>query len=319
MIRSRRRALVAGGLALGALGACATLRYASAPASPLSPIPLPAGATLESCGGLLLNRHAIGFGGLSGLHVGDDLALTAVSDLGHWLRAQLVLDAAGRPLGLDAVETGRLRQDFPIPLPRAISLDAESLARDRDGSWLVGFERWHRICRYPSLEESCERVPQAPPGLSGAPVNAGLESLAVLADGRWLAIAEGLEAGSRPLLRAWVGQPGEWLPLRYRPSPGFVPTDACPLPGGGALVVERRFSLWDRGFSGRLLRIPAEQLASPEAEATLEPELLLADLPRENWEGVSCFRRGERSMVAMLADDNEMFFQQGMLLLFAFR
>jgi len=319
VIRSGRRALLAGGLALGALGARAALRYIGEPATPLPPVPVPPGGPLEPRGGLLLNRHRIGFGGLSGLHVADDLTLTAISDLGRWLRARLVLDAAGRPLGLDGVETGRLRQDFPIPLPGSLGQDAESLARRADGTWLVGFERWHRICAYRTLESTCALVERAPPGLGGAPVNGGLESLTVLADGRWLAISEGLEAGPEPLLRAWIGQPGHWVPLRYHPSPNFVPTDACPLPDGGALVVERRFSVWQGGFSGRLLRLSAAQLANPAPEAVLKPEILLDELPRENWEAVSCFRHGGQTLVAMLADDNELFFQQGMLLLFAFR
>jgi len=319
VIRSRRRALLAGGLALAGLGACAALRLGAEPATPLPPLPLPPDAGLESRGGLELNRHAIGFGGLSSLHIADDLTLTAVSDLGHWLQARLVLDTTGQPQALEALRTGPLRSDFVLPPPGPLRRDAESLARLPDGTWLVGFERWHHICIYRRLDAPCEVLQSPPPGLSRAPVNEGLESLTVLPDGRWLAITERLVVGAGPLMRAWIGTPGRWTLLRYRPSPGFVPTDVCPLPDGGALVVERRFKLWEGGFSGRLQRIPAAQLADPVPESILQPEPLLLDLPHENWEGVSCFRHAGRDWVAVMADDNEMFFQRGLLLLFTLR
>lgn len=318
MIRSPRRALLAGAVALAGLGACATLRLGSEPASPIPPLALPPGSRLESRGGLLLNRHAIGFGGLSALHVGDDLTLTAISDHGHWLEARLDLGPAGMPLGLSGLRGGMLDMGFPIPLPRSVARDAESLARLPDGTWLIGFERWHRIRAYPRLDGPGRLVENPPPGIGAQPNNNGLESLAVLADGRWLAVSEGLGV-EEDALRAWLGRPGRWTPLRYRPSPGYVPTDAAPLPDGGALMVERRFSLFEGGFGGRLLHIPAAALAAAGPETVLEAELLLDSLPRENWEGVSAFRHAGRLWVAMMADDNEMFFQRGLLLLFILR
>jgi hypothetical protein len=191
------------------------------------------------------------------------------------------------------------------------------LARLPDGRFLVGFERWHRIRVYEGINGWGGPV-DGPPGLSASPVNASLESLAVLADGRWLVITEGLEHAPG-LLRGWIGAPGAWTPLSYRPTPGFLPTDLAPLPDGGALLVERRFSLWERGFKGRLLHLPAARLAGPDAVLTGDVLLDEAQLPRENWEGVSSFAWRGRRMVAMLTDDNELFLQRGLLLLFAVR
>lgn len=324
MSRLRRRGLLAVA-ALGGLGACAVLRLGGAPATPLPPLDLPPGSLLESRGGLRLNRHAIGFGGLSGLHIDDTLRLTAISDLGHWLQAGLRLGPEGRPAALEAVETGRLSGEFPIPLPRSVDGDAESLAPRPGGGWLVGFERRHRVCAYETLRDACRPVAM-PLALRFAPNNGGLESLALLADGRWLAITEALPAGdgaeAREMgdVRAWLGTPGAWLPLAYRPTPGFVPTDACGLADGGALVVERRFGL-PRGFQGRLLRLPAAALASAREETVLRAETLLPEtaLPHENWEGVASFRHAGRTWIALLADDNELFFQEGLLLLFTLR
>jgi hypothetical protein len=313
---NRRRLLAA----LGGLGLLAACAPDWPPATPLPPLALPADSPLESLGGLLLNRAAIGFGGLSALHIGPDLALTSVSDTGRWLQATLVLDAAGHPQGLADLRDGALSDGLLIGLPSRFSLDAESLARQPDGTWLVGFERWHRIRAYDGIA-GWGRPVEGPPGLHRAPLNAGLESLAVLADGRWLAITEGLEESDPTLLRAWIGQPGQWTAISYRPTPGFVPTDAAPLPDGGVLVVERSFSLLRATFRGRLRRLSAASLAAPRPGDILAPETLLDDaaLPHENWEGVTSFPYGGRQLVAMITDDNELFLQKGLLLIFAFR
>ncbi|RKK04573.1 esterase-like activity of phytase family protein [Pseudoroseomonas wenyumeiae] len=313
---SRRRLLAA----LGGLGLLAACGADAPPATPLPPLTLPADSPLVSLGGLLLNRKAMGFGGLSGLHIDPDLTLTAVSDLGRWLQARLVLDEAGQPQGLEALRSGRLSDGLPIPLPGKLSRDAESLARLPDGTWLVGFERWHRIRAYDRIDGWGEPVEMLP-GLRQAPLNGGLESLTVLADGRWLAVAEDLRLGDGGRLRrVWVGRPGDWTVLSYRPTPGYVPTDAAALPDGGAVLTERSFSLLG-GFQGQLKRVPAAALANPAPDAVLEPEVLLdaATLPMENWEDVASFSWRGRQFLALMTDDNEFFLQKGLLLLFAFR
>jgi hypothetical protein len=281
-------------------------------------LPLPADAPLVPLGGLLLDRGAIGFGGLSALHIEPDLTLTAISDLGYWLQARLVLGPEGQPQGLEALRSGTLSDGLLIPVAGKLSSDAESLSRLPDGTWLVGFERWHRIRAYRHIDGWGEPGPVLP-GLRQAPLNGGLESLTILADGRWLAVAEELRLGEG-LRRAWIGRPGVWTLVAYRPATGFVPTDAAALPDGGAVLTERRFS-WLGGFQGRLVHLPAAMLASPAPEAVLEPETLLdaAALPTENWEGVSSFPWRGRQLVAVMTDDNEFFLQKGMLLLFAFR
>jgi hypothetical protein len=305
--------------ALGGLGLLAACGADAPPATPLPPLALPADAPLVSLGGLLLDRKAIGFGGLSGMHIDAELTLTAVSDLGRWLQARLVLDEAGQPQGLEAPRSGRLSDGLPIRLPGKLSSDAESLARLPDGTWLVGFERWHRIRAYDRIDGWGEPV-EPLPGLRQAPLNGGLESLTVLADGRWLAVAEDLRVGGDGLRRAWLGRPGDWTLLSYRPTPGYMPTDAAGLADGGAVLTERSFSLLG-GFQGQLRRISAAALANPTPDTVLEPETLLdaAILPTENWENVTSFPWRGRQILALMTDDNEFFLQKGLLLLFAFR
>lgn len=309
----------AGSLATGACSAqVAAPRPAIAPARPVALEALPAASRLTPLGALVLDDGAVGFGGLSGLHLSDDLRLTAISDLARWMTARIVL-RDGRPVALADLRTGRLKDGAGQPLTRGHNGDSESLARLPDGTWLVGFERWHRIRAYRDLDGPGAYV-EAPPGVELAPGNGGLESLAVLADGRWLAIAEDFGVPGQPGLRqAWLGGPGRWMRLAYRPSDRFDPADAAPLPDGGALVLERSFSIFS-GFEGRLVRLPAAPLRDATAATVLEGETVLrlaAPLPTDNYEAVGTARHEGRTLVALLSDDNENPLQRSLLLLFA--
>ncbi|MBC4017250.1 esterase-like activity of phytase family protein [Siccirubricoccus deserti] len=314
----RRRSFLCAGAGLLGTAACAGASGAPPVAArPLALAPLPPGSRLEPLGGLVLDSTAIGFGGLSALHLDSALRITAVSDLARWMTARLVL-RDGRPMALTELRTGVLRDGAGRPLPRGHTGDSESMARLPDGSWLVGFERWHRIRAYRNLDAPGTYV-QMPPGLELAPANGGLESLAVLADGQWLAIAESSAAAQPQETRpAWLGGPDHWRPLRYQPAEGFSPADAAPLPDGGALVLERSFSLF-AGFGSRLVRIPATQLRDPVQGAVLVGEELLrlgSPLPADNFEGVSAARVGDQTLVMLVSDDNQNPLQRGLLLLF---
>ena len=253
--------------------------------------------------GLLeLDTAAWGFGGFSGLHLAPDLTLTAVSDRGFWWQARLRL----APLGLGPARHGPLRDAAGRPLP-AGGRDAEALAALPDGSWLVGFERRHRIARYARLDGPALPI-AAPAGLAAAPSNGGLESLALLADGRLLAIAESLGEEDRA---AWIGRDGRWEERRYRPAPGFSPTDAVAL-GAGALVLERDFSLF-RGFRCRLAYVTDLSRPVLVGETWLD---LPPDAPAENWEAVATARTSEGALLALLTDDNESPFQKSLLAIY---
>ncbi|WP_431303348.1 esterase-like activity of phytase family protein [Sediminicoccus sp. BL-A-41-H5] len=305
-----RRALLAG---LALLPGCAR---ASAPV--LGP---PARPFLEPLGALALDTSPWGFGGLSALHLAPDLTLTAISDLGRWWRAPLVL-REGRLSGIGEVRHGPLRDAAGQPLRRGSNGDAESLARLPDGDWLVGFERRHRILRFRDLAGPGQPI-ETPPGLEEAPGNGGLEGLAILADGRLLALAESLPGAAGPESRAaWFGTLNggrvTWRRTSYIPAAGMDPTDAAGLPDGGALVLERRFSIFG-GFTGRLAHLPA---AAPRGVEPLRGETWLdlpPDAPAENWEGVAVARHGGRTLVVLVSDDNQSPFQETLLLLYALR
>lgn len=270
---------------------------------------IPSRPFLRPLGALELNTATWGFGGLSALHLGPDLTLTAISDRGFWWEAPLRLEAEALT-GLGPVRHGPLRDRAGQPMRYG---DAEALLRLPDGAWLVGYERQHRILRHARLDGPGLPYP-APPGLEASPSNGGLEALALLADGRILAISESLPAG--PGRAAWLGRgsPTRWTPTSYRPAHGLEPTDATALPDGGALVLERSFGLFT-GFRCRLAYLSPAALARPvmEAETWLD---LPGDGPAENWEGVAATAHEKGALVAIVSDDNQSPFQKTLLLLY---
>lgn len=312
--RVSRRAFLA---ALGATSAASAKAQHAAQPFALPDLPGP----LRPLGGLVIDAKALGGGGFSGVHLAPDLTLTLISDRGHWAEARLLLDGL-TPAGLAPLRHGPLRDEAGKPIPRGFAADAEALARRPDGTWLVAFERRHRIRAYHRLDGPGLYV-AAPPGLEAAPPNGGLESLAVLPDRRLFTIAETFTPPDRPELRhAWLGAPGRWTPLYWQPALGFHPTDAAILPDGRALVLERRFSLLG-GFSARLVMTAPDALRSAREGAVLRGETILmlndAPLPSENWEAVAVTRFGNQTLVALISDDNESVLQRSLLLLFAWR
>lgn len=250
----------------------------------------------------------------------DDLSFQAISDRGFWLTGRLVLDGDLRPLALARLRGGRLLDGAGRPFASDAMADAESLIRLPEGGFVVGFERWHRLRRYAALGAPGVYVPE-PPGLEQAPFNGGLEALALMPDGRWLAMAEQLApAGAPGLRRAWIGGPAGWSALAWRPClAGHVPTEARALPDGGLFVLERAFSI-TAGFSAALVHVPPAAVAAALAGGVLEGRLVLRlddDAYGGNWEGLGLARHQGRQLVALMTDDNEQWRNATRLLLYA--
>ena len=146
------------------------------------------------------------FGGLSGLSVGPDGRLYAVSDHGFWLSTSMLLDPDGALKDLVDWRIAPILTTTKLPV-RGSLRDAEALAQARDGSFLVAFEGFHRIWRYSPPPKTFESIPvsvQIPSAVAqAAPSNGGIEALTTLADGRLLIIAEELENPDGSV-KAWV-------------------------------------------------------------------------------------------------------------------
>ncbi|NYZ10984.1 esterase-like activity of phytase family protein [Azospirillum sp. RWY-5-1] len=283
---------------------------------------LAAVGTLHFRGAVALNEPEVG--GLSGLVVTDGgRQFVAVSDVGRVVRGRFLFDGDGRLSGIADVA----QRPLPLERGRADSkrnADSEEIAALPDGSWLVAFEREHRILRYPPGLGRGDVMPvvlPTPPGLEDAPGNGGVEAMTVFPDGRILAIKED-GAGDRH--DAWIGTPPvrnalDWQRLTYRSRDGFRPTGAAALPNGDALVLERDVSLLG-GWAARIVRVPAASLVAGAEVEGEELARLQRPLLTDNFEGiaVAAGRNGE-TLIYLVSDDNFSFLQQTLFVLLALK
>jgi hypothetical protein len=270
-------------------------------------------------GGLELGSADSRFGGLSALRISEDGArLTAVTDQGHWVTARLVAEADGAPRALAEAEIGELHGPGGRHLRAKGDADSESLTRLADGALVVGFERNHRLWRYPAGQNPLAGRPEpmpVPAGLAALRSNSGIEALATLADGALLAIAEGRKEHATSPAFLWRG--GTWSELVYPRLPGFRPSGATTLPGGDLLVVERSFNLID-GVGIRLQRIAKAQIQAGATLSGTTLAVLRPPLTLDNMEGVAARRaKTGETLLYLVSDDNFRPLQRTLLLVFA--
>ena len=186
--------------------------------------------------------------------------LTSISDEGGWLTATIDYDADGNLAGLSGGRIGKLHGLDGKPLDDKAEADAEGMARLPDGSWLVAFERHHRLWRYPTLASTRRCRVDGPADIGRQPANGGIEALTALADGRIIAISE--EYSLRPgTVVGWIGQPAKAAatpgarsttprpPTSIRRRSPCCPTDRSPR-------IERAFDMV-RGVRCRVMRFDA--------------------------------------------------------------
>jgi hypothetical protein len=269
-------------------------------------------------GGFALTADAEGFGGLSDLLLTPDgRGLLAVSDEGRWFGAELIYDAAGDLSGIAKARLGPMHDTAGRLLSVSIKRrqDAEALARLPDGSLVVAFERTHRLRRFAAGLGGPTEVFDAPPGLEELSLNAGIEAMVTLVDGRLLAFAEGQQDDGSGA--AWLRETqGSWHALSLRPGGLFRPTGAALLPSGDVLLLERRYTLLG-GLGARVSRIAAADI---RAGARLEAKTLADFAPPltlDNFEGIAAHRAGDgTTRITLISDDNFSVLQRTLLMQF---
>jgi len=267
-------------------------------------------------GGLELRSSDRRFGGLSALLISPDGGrMTALLDRGHWFEARLIYVNHMLVAATEGA-LGPLLDGKGQPLGRYYR-DAESLARLPDGSVVAAFESRHRLTRFAAddHEFARPRLLAPPPGLEAAPSNEGIEALTTLADGRLLALTEGLEP-EPGVLAGWMGGDKDWQGLGLVRAKGFRPTGADTLQDGDVVVVERAFSFLE-GPMARLRRIEKAQIKAGARLSGYELARLVAPLVVDNFEGVAV-REGDRgeTLIYLISDDNFKPWQRTLLLMF---
>ena len=271
-------------------------------------------------GGLSLSANSASFGGWSDLYVAPDgRRLTSISDVGRWLTATIDYDTDGNLVGLSEGRIGALHRLDSKPLAAKAWADAEGMTHMPDGSWLVSFERHHRIWHYPRLDGTPTAI-DLPEDFGRQPFNGGVETLAALADGRLIAISE--EYSLRPGFNVgWIGTPvGEgqyaWGRFEYATAPHFHPTSIARLPDGSFAVLERAFDIV-RGVRARVMHFEASQLEPGGAVQAEELAFLVSPYTVDNFEGISAVKgpRGE-TLLFLISDNNFSSLQRNLLLMF---
>jgi hypothetical protein len=284
---------------------------------------------LEFRGGLVLTSSSSGFGGWSGLVMAPDgKRLLGVTDVGSWITAEVAYDGF-RPVRLERARLGPLLGTGGRPLDGKTEADAESVTlldgTLENGTVLIGFERHHRIERYP-VRAGTLGAPagtlKLPAEARRMPNNQGIEALAILKGGPHkgsvVAFAERFTRGSGYHTGwLWIGA-GEPQRIQLKDIDGYNVTDAAALPDGGLLVLERYFR-WSEGVRMRLRHLAAGQIA-PGARIT-GTTLLQCDSSFEidNMEGLGVHRgAGGEIVLTLVSDDNfNSLLQRTVLLQFA--
>jgi hypothetical protein len=257
------------------------------------------------------------FGGLSGLSIGADGRLYAVSDMGYWVSAQMIVDPEGKLLDLTDWAIQPILSTTGAPVRNPLH-DAEGLARASDGSFLVAFENVHRIWRYPPPPLTFRSLPvpvPVPAEVARAPRNGGLEGITILPDGRLLALTEEFQNPDRSF-KGWLIEGERFFEVSYLPSQGYQVTDCAALSNGDVIVLERRYVPLGI-LSARLTLVRGRNIQS--GAKLMGEELLRLEYPLnvDNFEGVTVQEDPSNgTIIYIVSDDNYHPLQRTLLLQF---
>ena len=308
-------------LSLVLLGASPT---SGLPELSVAPIPLPEGAAgldqigrLTLWGGLVLNDSSSGFGGFSAVEVSPDGSqLWALSDQGRVLTGRLRYDDDGRLQGLDRTALVPLLDTDGRPVAGA-RRDAEGLARLPDGSFVISYERRHRLALHGvGLSDTTAIQLAAPQDLQRLHSNRGIEAVTFLSDGRLLMLGETGLRGEVAAFPGWFSGSNGWLRFAYLAARGYRPTGAATLPTGDVVVIERRDPVLIL-TGGRVVLVPREAIRSGQSVGGMELGRLGLPSLNANYDGIAAWQDGlGRLRLLVISDNNFLSVQRTLLLQF---
>jgi hypothetical protein len=273
------------------------------PLNPRDPSATTVGGFHYAGGVQLTSRQTNQLHELSDLAVTEDGKLTAIGDESVLLEARIVLDEAGRLVGVKDAVLSRLTGEDGKPLTDTALTDAEGVALLPSGDRLVSFERTSRVWLYPKNGSPPRPVPSPQVEL---PSNGSFEAISAdpeAGDDAYVVGAE--ESGETWNCR--VTAPCVKGPTVEKPSEfGLVAMER--MPGGGTAYLLRAYD------AVRGSRITLEILQRGTAVARMD---LALPMTVDNFEGVTSVPRADGTRrFYLLSDDNARSTQRTLLLAF---
>jgi hypothetical protein len=239
-----------------------------------------------------------GLYGFSAIEVSDDGSrFTVMGDGGQIVRG-VIYREDGKIAGLRQWTFTMLHGSAGASLDRDLR-DSEGLAIAADGTAYVSFEGHHRVWSYFDLEGPAFPLPLHR-DFGGFPGNAGLEALAVDADGTLYGVPE-RSGGLTDPFPVYRYRDTVWdIPFTIERRGEFLPVGADFGPDGKFYLLERHF-LGIFGLQSRVRRFTID------GDTIGQEETLFETLPRthDNLEGISVWRDDDGFIrLTMISDDN---------------
>lgn len=270
--------------------------------------------SLEFIGGLRFSSRDPAFGGLSAMTIAGQ-RFTLLSDGGLIFGFDMDRDLRPHRFRFGQLPGG------PGTGWAKLERDSESLTIDpAGGSAWVGFERHNQIWRY-SADLSRVEAHAAPVEMANWSKASGPEAMVRLRSGRFVVLAESSLPGPDGLPRALMfdrdptRRGARSFGFAYVPADGYRPVDVTELPDGRLLVLERRFAP-RRGFTAKLALVDARTIRPGARVSGRVIATFAAPVVHDNFEGLAVTREGRDTMVWIVSDDNQLWFQQTLLLKF---
>lgn len=241
--------------------------------------------------------------GLSDMAVRGGVNLTAVSDEGDLVKGRLVLDKAGRLVGLTDGRVSALAGLDGKPLQGKLESDSEGMALLANGDMLISFEQRHRIWLYPANGGPPREAPSPD---ATFPANGGMEALGPDPDiGPDAYVVGGEESGQTWTCRLSTGcKPGEVVAK----PPEFGLVAVTRLPQGRTAWLLRA---WDPVRGNRIA------LTIHDAGGEIARMDMARPLTIDNFEAIAAVPAKDGSVrFYLLSDDNFQSSQRTLLLAF---
>lgn len=238
-------------------------------------------------------------------------------------RRFLMVTDTGQQVQFDLTRGGTIqnlrREDLPALRRGMVSkryLDAEALTRDpQTGVYWVALEGIAQVWRFTPTGERSARMRQ--PAMFKWPANGGPESLALLPDGRFIALSERALRGGKSEGLIIAGDPAvpqsPYFRFTYDSQGQGSPTDVTALPDGRILILHRKLGLSPVFTTSLAIADPRELKSGERLTSRPIARIDHAQLA-ENYEGLAIEQSGANLWLWLVSDNNQNDWQRSRLL-----